>query len=150
MVADHFSAHAADYAKARQFYEKARELGPSEQLFARILFQIGRCAELSGDWATAANTYQEFVGRYPKDERCVAAHLYWGQSLLAAGQAAQARRVWEDMLTQYQDRPCPETATVGGILRGVREGWDHLSFFRDEAARVARLVEPEPDVSPTE
>lgn len=109
-----------DYAKARQFYEKARELGPSEQLFARIVFQIGRCAQLSGDWTTAANTYQEFVGRYPNDERCVAAHLYWGESLLAAGQAVQARRVWEDMLTQYQDRPCPETATAAFCLAETR------------------------------
>jgi hypothetical protein len=74
----------------------------------------------------------------------------------AAGVLAAELTACVDAILASTDRfqkataACPETATVGGIMRGVREGWDHLSFFRDEAARVARLVEPEPDVSPTE
>lgn len=109
-----------DYAKARQFYEKARDLGPSQALLARILFQIARCHQLLGEWDPASVAYRDFIGRFPEDERAISARLHLGECLMNLGLTAEARRVWEDLLAQYVDRPTAETATAAFRLAETR------------------------------
>ncbi|HPZ84141.1 MAG TPA: tetratricopeptide repeat protein, partial [Thermogutta sp.] len=109
-----------DYAKARQFYEKARDLGPSENLLVSILFQIARCHQLSGDWNAAIAAYRDFIQRFPQDSREIAARFHLGECLLNQGNPAEARRVWEDLLAKHQDHPSAETATAAFRLAETR------------------------------
>ncbi len=117
-----------DYAKARQFYEKARDLGPGEGLLAKILFQIARCHQLSGEWDAAIAVYRDFIRQFPEDSREISARFHLGECLLSQGNPAEARRVWEDLLAKYQDRPSAETATAAFRLaetRGMPEPPSH-------------------------
>jgi len=109
-----------DYVKARQFYEKARDLGPSAPLLARVLFHIARCHQLSAEWDPAVAAYRDFIQRFPEDAREITARLHLGECLMDSGNPAEARRVWEDLLAKYQDRPSPETATAAFRLAETR------------------------------
>ena len=109
-----------DYAKARQFYEKARDLGPSEGLLGQILFQIARCHQLVGEFDAAVAVYRQFIERFPNDDRALSARLHLGECLMDSGKPAEARRVWEDLLAQYEDRPTAETATAAFRLAETR------------------------------
>jgi hypothetical protein len=109
-----------DYAKARQFYEKARDLGPSEALLARILFQIARCHQLLGEFDQAVMVYRQFIERFRDDDRALSARLHLGECLMDSGKPAEARRVWEDLLAQYEDRPTAEAATAAFRLAETR------------------------------
>ncbi|HOA53960.1 MAG TPA: tetratricopeptide repeat protein, partial [Thermogutta sp.] len=109
-----------DYGKARQFYEKARDLGPGESVLVGILFQIARCHQLSADWNAAIAAYRDFIQRFPQDSREIAARFHLGECLLNQGNLAEARRVWEDLLAKHQDHRSAETATAAFRLAETR------------------------------
>ncbi|MFV2068141.1 MAG: tetratricopeptide repeat protein, partial [Pirellulales bacterium] len=104
-----------DYDRARKFYEKALDVGPSPLRRAEVELRIGRCFEELEKWAEAAKRYAAFwekyaqrtaagdegVGDVPVGEvrplRIDAAYrLGWCQ--LKQGQRAKARRTWHDLL----------------------------------------------------
>ncbi len=114
-----------DYAKARAFYEKALELEPGGALLDDLRFKQAQCMQKLGQHAEAAQHYQAYLLIYDEDFRKLhkmrnagaplpdaaaspgrhraEARLGLGESLLAAGQAVEARRVLQDLIRQLDD-----------------------------------------------
>jgi TolA-binding protein len=87
-----------DYPKALQFFAAALELGPKPSLRPEIELQMAECHRLSGNFPEAIRRYEEFVKQRASDERIIEARFRLGESLLAAGDPAKARHVWQDLL----------------------------------------------------
>ncbi|MCU0978437.1 MAG: outer membrane protein assembly factor BamD [Pirellulaceae bacterium] len=92
-----------DYAQAREFYEKALDIGPRPDRRAAIELQVGRCCEEQKKPDEAVKRYEQLARDHADAPEAIDARYHWGQCLLAADRPAPARRVWQDLLAEHGD-----------------------------------------------
>jgi len=100
-----------DYAQALAYYQEAVKLGPTLPVRHRVEFRIARCQQELGNHGEAIAAYQRYVQQYAEDKVAPerrAGHLLETQARfqlgvvqLAAGQAADARKTWRDLLSRW-------------------------------------------------
>lgn len=98
-----------DYAQALTYYREGVKLSPSLAKRQRIELRIGRCLQELKKYAESNAAYRNFIAQYASektkaDRRAptaleVEARYQLGRSLLAGGNPAEARRVWQDFLS---------------------------------------------------
>ena len=110
-----------DFKQALTYYSEAAKLGPTIPLRQSIEFRIARCHEELKQHPSAMKAYKEFLDQYgeasssrpnaPKsgaqasDELSVEATFRLASLLLAAKQNVRARKMWLDLLAQWNDKP---------------------------------------------
>lgn len=92
-----------DYAKAREFYQNALEVGPKPEKQIEIELLIAQCYQKLGDNNEAVKRYQKFITDHAGHAREIEARFRLGESFLAAGNMLEARRTWQDSLTLHKD-----------------------------------------------
>lgn len=92
-----------DYAKAREFYQNALEVGPKPEKQIEIELLIAQCFQKLGDNNEAVNRYQKFITAHAGHAREIEARFRLGESYLAAGNMLEARRTWQDLLTLHKE-----------------------------------------------
>lgn len=94
-----------DYAKARQYYQQALELGPAAARRGEVELRIGRCAHRLGELAEASQLYATFIDKHAAEAATVAldieARYYLGDVRMAESNLPEARRQWQDLLAKY-------------------------------------------------
>ncbi|HUE12676.1 MAG TPA: tetratricopeptide repeat protein, partial [Planctomycetaceae bacterium] len=96
-----------DYQQAAEFYQQARSLRPSLTKQQQIDLRIARCRHELNELPAAIDGYRKFVAAYGSEadskQRApvkleIEARYRLGLALLAAGQPAEARKTWQDLL----------------------------------------------------
>ena len=110
---DPSKAKKPDYAQALTYYTEALKPGPSVELRQKVEFRIARCLEETGKHAEAIAAFTAFLSNYtgekPASGKSVAvsvaveAMYRRGSVQLAASQRAEARRTWQNLLTDFGD-----------------------------------------------
>jgi uncharacterized protein YfaS (alpha-2-macroglobulin family)/tetratricopeptide (TPR) repeat protein len=100
-----------DYAKALEFYKKALEAGGNAEKQAVIELHIGECLQNLGKFGEAAAQFEKFIKdhpgmfAFPASPLDIEARWRLGTCRLAEGNQREARRVWQDLLALYVDKP---------------------------------------------
>ena len=123
-AADPSRAKQPDYEQALTYYTEALKPRPSVELRQKIEFRIARCQEETGNHGAAIASWDAFLKQYGAEKPAAgksAAHktlaeakFRKGSSQLAANQRAQARRTWQNLLSEPRDKTTEE---VAGFLR---------------------------------
>jgi alpha-2-macroglobulin len=92
-----------DYEKALVFYLKALEVGPKPEEQQRVELQVARCHQESGRHDEAAKLFRTFLENHKKSSLDVDVRFLLGQVELAMGQQKEARRTWQDLLSEHPD-----------------------------------------------
>lgn len=128
----------ADFGKALSFYEKALELEPGGELRDDLLYKQALCQQKLGNHGPAAGHFEAYLLSFDEAFRelhktrnagaplpasagragrhCDQARLGLGESLLAQGQAVEARRVLQDLVKQLDMRRDLDEAARGAWL----------------------------------
>ena len=102
-----------DYTQALAYYQEALKLEPSIAVRHDVEPRIGRCYHELGKHGTASLTYRKYLDKYA-DEKTkdadrtpvnteVEVRFQLGRSQLVAGQRAEARKTWQDLVQQKPD-----------------------------------------------
>ncbi|MDP2898081.1 MAG: tetratricopeptide repeat protein, partial [bacterium] len=92
-----------DYDKAFRLLKKALELQVGKGTRDEVSFKAARCMELSEKWNEAVNEYQSYLTEFGKDGKHKDEARYnsgWCQ--LKVGQQEESRRVWRDLMQEFQ------------------------------------------------
>lgn len=116
-----------DYAQALAFYQQALGLQPSLAVRQKIELRIARCHQELNQLNEAIAAYQKFFKNYahkttrPADRVAPAldaeAQYQLGRAQLAAGQAAEARKTWQDFLTSSAAKEAGESLVAEASYR---------------------------------
>ena len=82
-------------------------MGPKSSRGVEVEFRIARCLEELDQPVPAAEAFAKFAGNHPQSSLCDEARYRWGGCLLAKGQAAPARRVWQELFARPGDAASP-------------------------------------------
>ncbi|QEG41940.1 tetratricopeptide repeat protein [Roseimaritima ulvae] len=109
-----------DYAQSLVFYTEAVKLGPTIGLRQQIEFRIARCQEELQQHDEAIASYQRFLKQYagqtPKSSVAASpsvqaeARYRLGAVQLTAGRPQQARKTWQDFLSQADQKHADDAA----------------------------------------
>ncbi|MEX0586800.1 MAG: tetratricopeptide repeat protein, partial [Pirellulales bacterium] len=99
-----------DYQKALGFFQNALAVGPKPDKRREVELLIAECFQNLGKPAEAAALYAKFVKDYPDAPEQVEAKFRLGDSQLKLGQAAEARRTWQDLLAAHSGDKSPRIA----------------------------------------
>lgn len=91
-----------EYSNALQFYQKALEVGAKPKTQDKINLQIARSNNHLGQLGPAINVYRELIDASTDSDIRLVARYELGDLLLKAGQTAEARQTWEDLLALHQ------------------------------------------------
>ena len=110
---DPSQAPQRDFQQALTYYQEALKLGPTLPVRQSVEFRIARCQQELGNAGEAIASYQQFLKQHGPDEPesgeaaeievTAEARFRLGESQLAAGQTAAARKTWQDFRTAYAD-----------------------------------------------
>lgn len=156
-----------DYAQASNYYQQALQLRPGLALQQQIELRIARCHQELQQLNEAIAAYQSFLKRYahpttPGPRRAAPAltaeaQFQLGQAQLDAGQPAEARKTWQDLLTSDVSKEAggtliaeasyrlaktygiPQPPTIGDLELGV----DVLEQFVKKFPKHALAAEAE-------
>jgi uncharacterized protein YfaS (alpha-2-macroglobulin family)/TolA-binding protein len=96
-----------EYAKALEFYQKALEVGPKADKRIDIELRIAECHQHLGNHGQAAQLFQQFIKDHAGHASEIEARFRLGESQLAAGNAVEARRTWQDLLQLHKNADSP-------------------------------------------
>jgi uncharacterized protein YfaS (alpha-2-macroglobulin family)/outer membrane protein assembly factor BamD (BamD/ComL family) len=98
------------YTQALAYYQEALKLEPSIAVRHDVEPRIGRCFHELGKHGTAGVTYRKYLDKYAGDKTKdadrtpvnteVEVRFQLGRSQLVAGQRAEARKTWQDLVQQ--------------------------------------------------
>ena len=94
-----------DYAKALEFYKKGLDAGAKPESQAEVELRIGECLQNLNRFGEAAAQFEKFVKEHAKSALDIEARYRLGACRLAEGNQREARRVWQDLLAKYVDKP---------------------------------------------
>lgn len=92
-----------DYKQALEFYQQALDVGPQRLSRIQTELRIAQCRQKLNNHAEAARLYKQFIKQHPDSPLVIEARFRLGESELAAGDAASARRTWQDLLAAHAD-----------------------------------------------
>jgi len=111
-----------DYTQALAYYQEALKLEPSIAVRHTVEPRVGRCYHELGKHGEAINAYRSYLSRYAGDKTKAAertpakteieVRFQLGRSQLAAGQRAEARKTWQDLIVSAAAK-----AAGGGTAR---------------------------------
>ncbi len=108
-----------DYQQALTYYSEAAKLDTTQQLTQQIAFRIARCQEELAQNDEAIASFQRFLDQYAgstkgtdavsqdlsaSPEQLAEARFRLGDVHLRAGHPMQARRIWQNLLSQWHDQ----------------------------------------------
>lgn len=87
-----------DYQKALEFYTKALEVGPQLETRVQLELKVAECRQNLQQFDQAVVLLQEFLKAHDTHFLAIEARYRLGECQLAQGQAAEARRTWQDLI----------------------------------------------------
>jgi TolA-binding protein len=141
------AASAGQYLVAAQLYRPLSSNGMSAEFAAKSLVGLGWCQFRMGDQATAAETFGQFIDRFPSDAGAP-------DAALARGQALEQQEKFEPALTVYRQSMIryPKAKAFPQFLAATARLYDQLG--QDEKAlplyeRIVREYPNNPDLDAT-
>ena len=95
--------HKPDYQKALEFYLQALEEQPAGERRIEVELAVARCHQLLNQLPQAVERYNQFIKEHAEAASVVEARFRLGEVQLAQGQAEEARRTWQDLLSLFPD-----------------------------------------------
>ncbi|GAA5509961.1 tetratricopeptide repeat protein [Novipirellula caenicola] len=123
---DPSKAKEPDYRQALSYYSEAVKLGPSSSLRQTIEYRIARCHEELQDYQAARLAYQAFLQKYARVDdnvdnvdtqsatrlRLAEVTFRLGDVELKLGMNAEARKTWQDFLSEANETDAGEDAVA--------------------------------------
>ena len=126
-----------NFTIARQFYLKAIEIGPQLEKMRDVRMRIAQCSQKLGQFAVAAQQYEEFLKKFPQDQLTVEARFQLGDSYASASSNSAARRAWGDLLRLHLNSKSPRIAEAAfriGLTYGLPNPNSELNLARGVAS----------------
>ena len=121
-----------DYRKAIDLYENLLKTYPNRPDNDRVLYQLSRAYELTGNIAKSADTLGKLVSKYPQSRFYEEAQFRRGELLFSTLEFESAEKAYADVLKNGRNSPFYERATYkhGWSLFKQEKFWESLpSFF---------------------
>jgi len=116
-----------DYRAAVARYHEYLKAYPDDPGNDRVLYQLARAQELTGDLETALKTLDQLVARYPQTDYADEAHFRRGELLFATREYAKAEASYATVLASGSDNVYHERALY-------MQGWSQFKQGKLESA----------------
>jgi uncharacterized protein YfaS (alpha-2-macroglobulin family)/TolA-binding protein len=101
---------APDYQQALPFFEQALGVGPRDAKRAHIILRMGQCYQELQQWDQAIEKFQTYLSSFATGEERIEARYRLAACQLGRGDAAGARRTWQDLLREHSGEDSPRLA----------------------------------------